>query len=74
MVLELTGSKSPLERRPLPGDDPRQRQPDISLAKAELGWEPKVKLREGLVKTIGYFDKLLSDKAEMEERRARLRP
>ena len=44
---------------PLPQDDPKQRQPDISLAKKELDWEPKVQLREGLVKTIEYFDTLL---------------
>jgi len=59
-VLELTGSKSKLVYHPLPQDDPLQRQPDISLAKAELGgWEPKVQLREGLTKTIEYFDSIL---------------
>jgi UDP-glucuronate decarboxylase len=42
-------------QHPLPADDPRQRQPDISLARAELGWEPKVQLREGLAKTVDYF-------------------
>jgi UDP-glucuronate decarboxylase len=45
---------------PLPSDDPRQRQPDISKAKAILEWEPKTQLREGLAKTIDYFDKMLS--------------
>jgi UDP-glucuronate decarboxylase len=70
LVLELTGSKSALERRPLPGDDPRQRRPDISLAKARLDWEPTIQLREGLEKTIAYFDKLLSDQAALAERRA----
>lgn len=55
LVLELTGSKSPLVYRPLPEDDPTQRRPDISLAKSRLGWEPKVPLREGLQKTIEYF-------------------
>lgn len=69
-MLELTGSKSALERRPLPGDDPRQRRPDISLAKARLDWEPTIQLREGLEKTIAYFDKLLSDQAALAERRA----
>lgn len=58
-VVELTNSKSPLVFKPLPADDPTQRQPDISLAKKELNWEPKVQLREGLVKTINYFDHLL---------------
>jgi UDP-glucuronate decarboxylase len=61
-VLELTNSKSKIVHLPLPADDPTQRQPDISLAKEKLGgWEPKVKLREGLVKTIDYFDQLLSE-------------
>jgi UDP-glucuronate decarboxylase len=58
-VLDLTGSKSKLEFRPLPADDPRQRQPDISQAKEKLGWQPSVPLREGLGKTIEYFDQLL---------------
>ena len=58
-VLELTGSKSELVFRPLPEDDPRQRQPDISLAKEKLGWEPKVALVDGLKPTIEYFDGLL---------------
>ncbi len=59
-VLDLVGSKSKLTFMPLPQDDPKQRQPDISLAKKELDWEPKVQLREGLAKTIEYFDKVLS--------------
>jgi UDP-glucuronate decarboxylase len=55
-VLELTGSKSKLEHRPLPSDDPRQRCPDIARAKEWLGgWEPKIKLREGLERTIPYY-------------------
>jgi UDP-glucuronate decarboxylase len=59
-ILDITGSKSKLVYLPLPKDDPTQRQPDISLAKEKLnGWEPKVQLREGLVKTIEYFDTLL---------------
>jgi UDP-glucuronate decarboxylase len=58
-VLELTGSKSQLVNKPLPQDDPRQRQPDISLAREKLGWEPKTQLRAGLTKTIEYFDELL---------------
>ncbi len=44
---------------PLPSDDPMQRQPDITLAKKELGWEPKIQLEEGLIKTIAYFDSLI---------------
>lgn len=54
-VIELTGSKSPVTNLPLPSDDPKQRQPDISLAKAKLGWQPVTPLREGLVKTIEHF-------------------
>jgi len=59
-VIELTHSKSKITYLPLPQDDPTQRQPDISLAKKELNnWEPTVQLKEGLVKTIEYFDNLL---------------
>lgn len=54
-VIEQTGSRSHLTYRPLPADDPKQRQPDITLAKQVLGWEPKVKLDKGLAKTIAYF-------------------
>ena len=60
LVIGLTGSKSQLKFLPLPQDDPMQRQPVIALAKKELGWEPKVQLRDGLQKTIAYFDQLLS--------------
>ena len=60
IVVDLTGSKSKLVRRPLPVDDPRQRCPDIALAKRELGWEPTVKLREGLSRTIAFFEQELS--------------
>jgi UDP-glucuronate decarboxylase len=62
-VIEITGSKSPLEHRPLPVDDPRQRQPVITLAERELGWVPKVALKDGLTKTIAYFDGLLRQPA-----------
>lgn len=55
LVLELTGSRSPIVCRPLPADDPARRQPDISLARERLGWEPQVPLREGLAKTVEYF-------------------
>jgi UDP-glucuronate decarboxylase len=62
-VRELTGSSSELVHEPLPLDDPRQRQPDIALARERLEWEPKVPLREGLAPTIAYFDALLSASA-----------
>jgi len=55
LVIELTGSQSKIIFEPLPADDPMQRQPDISLAKKELGWEPAIQLREGLTKTVEYF-------------------
>jgi UDP-glucuronate decarboxylase len=58
-VLDMTGSRSALELRPLPQDDPRQRQPDISRARTSLGWEPTVKLEQGLAPTIAYFEQLL---------------
>ena len=56
LVLDMTGSKSKLEHLELPQDDPKQRQPDISLAKSVLGWEPTVALKDGLARTIEYFD------------------
>ena len=60
MILDLTGSQSKIVHLPLPKDDPVQRQPDIRLAKRVLdGWEPKVQLKEGLQKTIDYFDQIL---------------
>ncbi len=58
LVLELTGSPSRLIKGPLPPDDPTQRQPDISLAKEHLNWEPTIPLREGLVKTIEWFSSI----------------
>ncbi len=58
-VIKLTTTKSKIIYQPLPQDDPMQRQPDISLAKKELDWEPKIQLEEGLVKTIEYFDNLI---------------
>ena len=60
-VLELTGSKSKIVYKPLPGDDPKMRRPNIDLAKSALGWEPTIPLRQGLEKTIVYFDKLLKE-------------
>lgn len=61
IVIELVGSKSKIIFKPLPEDDPKQRQPDISLAKSKLDWEPKTHLKEGLEKTIQYFNQLLSN-------------
>ena len=58
-VKELTGSRSELVHKPLPADDPRQRQPDIDLARERLGWTPQVSLSDGLRFTIAYFDELL---------------
>ena len=59
MVLKLSGSKSKIIHQPLPSDDPKQRQPNIDLAKAKLGWEPKVSLEDGLKETLSYFRVLL---------------
>ena len=59
-ILKLSGSKSKLIFEPLPADDPKQRQPDIALAKAKLGWQPKVALEDGLKETIAYFRQLLA--------------
>ena len=55
-IIELTGSRSKIVYRPLPGDDPKQRKPDITLAKEKLDWEPKIRLEEGLKRTIAYFE------------------
>ena len=60
-IIEMTNSKSKLSLNPLPQDDPKQRQPDITLAKKELNWEPKIKLEEGLKTTIDYFDGLIKE-------------
>ncbi len=60
-VIDLTGSRSKIRREPLPEDDPIQRRPDITMAKEVLGWTPHIGLDEGLKKTIGYFDALLSE-------------
>ena len=58
-IIKLTGSKSGILQLPLPQDDPKQRRPDISLAKKELNWEPTIDLDTGLVKTIEYFSKIV---------------
>jgi nucleoside-diphosphate-sugar epimerase len=55
----MTGSRSQLVFKPLPADDPKQRQPDISLAREKLGWTPKVELRDGLRRTIDYFKSIV---------------
>ncbi len=60
-VIELTGSNSQIEFKPLPQDDPKQRQPDINLAREMLDWEPKVSLKEGLQKTVDYFRNIISE-------------
>jgi UDP-glucuronate decarboxylase len=59
-VIELVGARSKLVHRPLPQDDPMQRQPDIAVARRELQWQPTIELREGLARTIAYFDGLLA--------------
>ncbi|MCB1755552.1 MAG: SDR family oxidoreductase [Gammaproteobacteria bacterium] len=66
-VIELTGSKSKIDFKPLPSDDPMQRQPDISLAKRELNWEPQIQLDKGLGKTINYFESLLSSRSDKKD-------
>ncbi|MCU1286321.1 MAG: NAD-dependent epimerase/dehydratase family protein [Acidobacteriales bacterium] len=60
LVLEVTGAKSKIEFEPLPQDDPKQRRPDITLARKALGWEPKVKLREGLKLSLPYFQEVVN--------------
>lgn len=66
LVIELTGSQSKLEYRPIPVDDPRQRRPDINKAKSELGWVPNIELRAGLEKTILYFEDVLMKNKSVE--------
>ena len=66
-VIDLTGSKSRIERRPLPQDDPKQRRPNIEKARQLLGWAPKVQLREGLARTIEYFDRFIATNGELAE-------
>jgi UDP-glucuronate decarboxylase len=60
-VIEMTGARSELVEQPLPADDPRQRQPDISLAKQVLGWEPTIPLEQGLERTVEYFRRMQSN-------------
>ena len=61
IVVDLTGTRSKIVGRPLPADDPRQRQPDISLARKVLDWTPRTPLKEGLARTVAYFEELLRD-------------
>jgi UDP-glucuronate decarboxylase len=56
MIIEITGSSSEVIHEALPVDDPTQRRPDISLARSALGWEPRVPIREGLARTVSYFE------------------
>jgi UDP-glucuronate decarboxylase len=72
LIIRMTGSKSRIEHRPLPVDDPLQRCPDITRARSLLGWEPTVPLEVGLEKTIAYFDRLLSERGEKPQRTVRL--
>jgi len=62
-VIELTGARSRIVHRAMPQDDPRQRRPDISKANDALDWAPRTPLRDGLMRTIAYFDELLSDQS-----------
>jgi UDP-glucuronate decarboxylase len=61
LVIEMIGSSSKIEQFPLPEDDPRQRQPDIRRARETLDWEPTIKLKDGLKKTIAHFEEMLKD-------------
>jgi UDP-glucuronate decarboxylase len=63
MVIEMTGSRSKIVHRAKPEDDPRQRRPDISLAQDKLGWQPKTPLKDGLARTVTYFEELIRDPA-----------
>lgn len=65
MIIDMTGSKSKVVHRPLPENDPCQRQPNIALARKELSWEPHTQLKEGLTRTIAFFEKVVSDKGRI---------
>jgi len=62
-IIAMTGSRSAIKSNPLPTDDPKQRQPNIALARETFGWEPKVMLEEGLTKAIAYFAELLKTRS-----------
>ena len=70
LVISLTGSNSPIIRRPLPVDDPVQRCPNITQAETDLGWRPRTELRTGLTRAIAYFEKLLSQRDQKPRARA----
>jgi UDP-glucuronate decarboxylase len=65
-IVELANSRSQIVHKPLPSDDPLQRQPNIARAHALLAWSPEVGLRDGLTRTIGYFDRLLRDSGRLQ--------
>ncbi len=67
LVIDLTGSSSEIIQKPLPQDDPVQRRPDLTLARSTLNWEPTIRLEEGLVKTINYFEQLLKQGIDQSE-------
>jgi UDP-glucuronate decarboxylase len=67
LIIELTGSRSKITYRPLPVDDPVQRCPDISQAQGTLGWQPQMPLRNGLQRTIAYFETLLTERGEIPQ-------
>jgi UDP-glucuronate decarboxylase len=73
LTIELTGSKSRMAFQSLPQDDPKQRKPDITQATERLGWRPTVPLKEGLRRTIAYFDKLLAGRPDRPDSVRRLR-
>jgi UDP-glucuronate decarboxylase len=73
IVIEITGTRSKIRYEALPSDDPRRRKPDISLAKSTLKWEPKTQLREGLTKTIAYFENVLRKEGPQLRERPELR-
>ena len=62
LIIELSNSNSEIIFKELPSDDPVQREPDIALAKEKLGWQPQTNIKDGLLKTIEYFEKVLSEK------------
>ncbi|HEY5060644.1 MAG TPA: UDP-glucuronic acid decarboxylase family protein [Gemmatimonadaceae bacterium] len=74
IVIDLTGSSSPIVYQPLPVDDPRVRRPDITRARTVLGWEPRVPVRDGVARTIAYFRSLLHDAGSTDGPRARTMP
>ena len=66
LVVDLVGARSKIVHKPRPTDDPRQRRPDISQAQEQLSWTPRMPLKEGLTRTVAYFDKLLSESSVRE--------